>query len=140
MNQLTTTMKLSLCALALGTGVAAFGQPVITSFSGNGVLVCSNLAPGSVATVAWASSLAGPWCTNWAGLGAVTVDSNGAISVSVPMFYRVCGVAYTPPNMVLIPAGSFTMGDTLDGEGDAAPISVTVSVFYMDINLVSYSQ
>jgi formylglycine-generating enzyme required for sulfatase activity len=42
--------------------------------------------------------------------------------------------------MALIPAGSFTMGDTLDGESDAIPTSVTVSAFYMDTNLVSYSQ
>jgi formylglycine-generating enzyme required for sulfatase activity len=144
MNKATIAMKLSLCALALGTSVAAFGQPVITSFSGNGVLVCSNLAPGSVAAVQWASSLAGPWQTNWAGPGAVTVASNGTISVSVPMFYRVWGVAQTnsapPPGMVLIPAGSFTMGDTLDGEGDAVPTVTYVSAFYMDVNLVSYSQ
>ena len=45
-----------------------------------------------------------------------------------------------PPGMALIPAGSFTMGDILDGESDATPISVTVSAFYMDVNLVSYSQ
>ena len=134
------TMKLSLCALALGTVVAAFGQPVITSFSGNGVLVCSNLMPGSVATVAWASSLSGPWQTNWAGLAAVTADTNGAISVSVPMFYRVCGVPAAPSGMALIPAGWFTMGDTLDGEGDALPMSVYVSAFYMDVNLVQLSQ
>jgi formylglycine-generating enzyme required for sulfatase activity len=42
--------------------------------------------------------------------------------------------------MALIPAGAFTMGDTLDGESDAIPISVTVSAFYMDTNLVSFSQ
>jgi formylglycine-generating enzyme required for sulfatase activity len=42
--------------------------------------------------------------------------------------------------MAFIPAGSFTMGDTLDGESDAVPIGVTVSAFYMDKNLVSYSQ
>jgi formylglycine-generating enzyme required for sulfatase activity len=102
-------------------------------------LVCSNLMPGSVAAVAWASSLSGPWQTNWAGLAAVTADTNGAISVSVPMFYRVCGVPAAPSGMALIPAGSFTMGDTLDGEGDAIPMSVYVSAFYMDTNLVTYS-
>jgi len=32
------------------------------------------------------------------------------------------------------------MGDSMDGESDATPISVTVSAFYMDVNLVSYSQ
>jgi formylglycine-generating enzyme required for sulfatase activity len=45
-----------------------------------------------------------------------------------------------PPGMALIPAGSFTMGDTLDGHTDAVPVSVTVSAFYMDVNLESYSQ
>jgi formylglycine-generating enzyme required for sulfatase activity len=43
--------------------------------------------------------------------------------------------------MALIPAGAFTMGDNLDGESNAIPtVTVTVSVFYMDVNLVSYSQ
>jgi formylglycine-generating enzyme required for sulfatase activity len=60
------------------------------------------------------------------------------------MFYRVRGVAQVtnsaPTGTALIPAGSFTMGDNLDGEGDAIPITVTVSKFYMDTNLVSYSQ
>ncbi|SPE62401.1 hypothetical protein SBV1_820034 [Verrucomicrobia bacterium] len=47
----------------------------------------------------------------------------------------------TPQGMTLIPAGSFTMGDTLDGEPDAIPtVIVNVSAFYMDINLASYSQ
>jgi formylglycine-generating enzyme required for sulfatase activity len=45
-----------------------------------------------------------------------------------------------PPGMALIPAGTFTMGDTLDGELDAIPVTVTMSAFYMDVNLVSYSQ
>ena len=90
MNKTTSAMKLSLCALALGATMAAQAQaPVITSFSGNGVLVCSNLVPGSVATVEWASSLSGPWQTNWAGLDAVPVATNGMIQVSVPMFYQI---------------------------------------------------
>jgi formylglycine-generating enzyme required for sulfatase activity len=42
--------------------------------------------------------------------------------------------------MALVPAGSFTMGDTLDGNGDAIPMSIYVSAFYMDTNLVSYGQ
>ena len=42
--------------------------------------------------------------------------------------------------MALIPAGTFTIGDTLDGATDAIPTSVTVSGFYLDTNLVSYGQ
>jgi formylglycine-generating enzyme required for sulfatase activity len=42
--------------------------------------------------------------------------------------------------MSLIPAGTFTMGDTLDAETDAPPASVTLSAFYIDSNLVSYAQ
>jgi len=131
-------------ALAFVAGIthAAAQQPVMTSFSQNGILACTNLQPGTVASVEWASSLAGPWQTNWSGLDAVTVGPNGNIQVSVPMYYRVRGVAYTPTpsGMVLIPAGSFTMGDTLDGDANALPTNVYVSAFYMDTNLVSWSQ
>src|ERR1019366_8310816 len=132
-------------ALLAGVHQAAAQLPVITSFSQNGVLVCANLQTGSVASVQWASSLSGPWQTNWAGLGAVTADSNGTITVSVPMFYRVLGAAFTTntvtaDGMALIPAASFTIGDTLDRESDAIPTNVNVSAFYMDTNLVSYSQ
>jgi formylglycine-generating enzyme required for sulfatase activity len=45
-----------------------------------------------------------------------------------------------PAGMALIPAGPFTMGDTLDGESDAIPTAITVSAFYMATNLVSLSQ
>ncbi len=133
----SSRISVGLCALALAAGLTAQGAaPVITSFSGNGVLVCSNLAPGSVATVEWASSVTGPWTNNWAGLEAVTVDSNGLIQVSVPMFYRVRGIPAAPPGMVLIPAGSFTMGNCMDpGEGSSYELplhEVYVSAFYMD--------
>ena len=132
-------------ALLAGIHRAAAQLPVITSFSQNGLLVCSNLAPGLPASLQWSSSLSGPWQTNWAGFGAVTADSNGLIHVSVPMFYRVAGMPYptnglTSDGMALIPAGGFTMGDTLDGESDAIPTNIYVSAFYMDTNLVSYSQ
>jgi formylglycine-generating enzyme required for sulfatase activity len=59
----------------------------------------------------------------WAGFSWLTVERTNGMD-----------------GMALIPAGSFTMGDNLDGEGDAVPIGVTVSAFYMDMNLVSYSQ
>jgi sulfatase modifying factor 1 len=129
---------------------AAAQLPVITSFNINGVLTCSNLAPFSTATVIWATSPTGPWQTNLVGINPVTVSSNGTFTVNVPMllpatFYRVLGQAssggqFTSDGMALIPAGMFTMGDTLDGDSDDIPTNIYVSSFYMDTNLVSYTE
>jgi formylglycine-generating enzyme len=46
----------------------------------------------------------------------------------------------TPPGMLLIPAGSFVMGDTLDGMTNAVPVSTAVSAFYIDGDKVTLSQ
>jgi formylglycine-generating enzyme required for sulfatase activity len=109
---------------------------VTTSFSQNGVLVSTNLAPGSSATIQWASSLSG----SWNNLYSLTVASNDEIVASVPMFYRVLGVPATnSAGMAPVPAGSFMMGDTLDHEGDAVPTDIYVSAFDMHTNLVSYT-
>ena len=136
-------------ALSVGLHQASAQNPIITSFSQNGVLVCSGLQTGTVASVEWAASLAGPWQTNWASLTAVAVATNGTIQASVPMFYRVRGVAATnaiPTNtadgMALIPAGTFIMGNSIGDSDitDANPTNVTLSAFYMDTNLVTLSQ
>src|SRR5262249_38565666 len=47
-------------------------------------------------------------------------------------------VSSPPPGMVLIPAGPFTMGDTLDSLHQT--VTVTLSAFYMDINVVTWSK
>jgi formylglycine-generating enzyme required for sulfatase activity len=65
-----------------------------------------------------------------------TFVGNGAGLTNIP--YNA--VAAPPVGMALVPAGSFTMGDTLDGESDAVPVSATVSAFYMDVNLVSLAR
>ena len=52
-------------------------------------------------------------------------------------FFRLQPVT-VPAGMALIPAGWFTMGDTLDGELDALPTNIYVSAFVMDVNLVNY--
>jgi len=49
----------------------------------------------------------------------------------------------SPPGMVIIPAGEFTMGNSVAADTDitdAAPVSTTVSAFYMDVNEVTLSQ
>jgi formylglycine-generating enzyme required for sulfatase activity len=65
--------------------------------------------------------------------GVLNGDGGGLTNLHVATF--------APPlGMALIPAGAFTMGDDLDAELDANLVSVTVSAFYMDVNLISYSQ
>jgi formylglycine-generating enzyme required for sulfatase activity len=49
-------------------------------------------------------------------------------------------VAPAPQGMALVPAGAFTMGDSLDGLSNAVPVSTTVSAFYMDETEVTFSQ
>ncbi len=133
-------------ALTVGVFVTAQAQaPMIASFGRNGELVCTNLQPGSTASVVWADSLLGPWTNSPPGLDAVKADTHGAIRVSVPvlswsvpMFCRVRGTPSStnppaPANMVLIPDGPFTMGDSVDGDSFALPLhTVQVSAFYMD--------
>jgi len=78
--------------------------------------------------------------------GTVTANAfsgNGAglTNISASSVSGLSGTVTAPPGMALIPAGTFTMGDSLDNESDAMPtVSVTVSGFYMDVNLVSLSQ
>ncbi len=48
-----------------------------------------------------------------------------------------------PPGMVLVPAGAFTMGNSVAADTDitnAVPVSVTLSAFYLSINEVTLSQ
>jgi formylglycine-generating enzyme required for sulfatase activity len=70
-------------------------------------------------------------------------DYNRALSADeVQTLVKSNGGVKAPfSGMALIPAGPFMMGDSLDGERNAIPpVSVTVSAFYMDVNLVSFSQ
>ncbi|MSU59940.1 MAG: hypothetical protein EXS35_17525 [Pedosphaera sp.] len=84
--------------------------------------------------------------TNWTAIGTAVESPAGSgqyqftnsQATNYPQrFYRV---ALLSEPLVLIPSGTFTMGDTLDGLSDALPTSITVSSFYMDRNLVSLSQ
>ena len=104
---------------------------VITAFTPDGYITWLTLQPGTNYTVQTARSLAGP--SNW-------VDY-----VQVPTIYWFTTNRLYDPNppsgMVLIPAGSFTMGNCMDpGEGFSSELplhTVYVSGFYMDTNLVT---
>jgi uncharacterized repeat protein (TIGR03803 family) len=148
--------------LSLNTlyGTAQYGGS-----SGNGTVFSLSFAPqlaivpaGANVVLSWPTNVAGfdytgyalQSTTNlvspavWTNISPAPVILNGQNMVTNPIsgaqqFYRLIQPTI-PPGMALIPAGAFTMGDTLDGLGDAVPISATVSAFYMDTNLVSYSQ
>ena len=146
--RLSNQWLLILAALTAADLRANAQAPVVSSFSQTGVLAVTNLVPGSLASVEWASSVTGPWHTNWAGLDAVTVDTNGVIQVHVPTFYRVRGFASTnpPPGMVWIPPGTFVMGSP-ETEKERQTFlyetqhTVTLTQgFYMAKNLVSQGQ
>jgi len=103
---------------------------VTTAFRADGTLVWSGGTPGATYTVQISTTLAGGG--NW-------VDYNQLVaggSVSTNLI-----VSFNPPaGMALIPAGVFTIGDTLERDPDAIPTNVMVSAFYMDVNLVSSNQ
>ena len=118
-------MNLATVLLLAWASATVSGQaPAVASFRQNGLLVCTNLQPGTTASVLWARSVLGPWTNTWTGPNGVAVDSNGTIQISVPMtnataFCRVRGVGLTnsglppfpaPSNMVWVAAGTFTMG------------------------------
>jgi formylglycine-generating enzyme len=147
MNKFTRAMKLSLCALALGADAAAdAGAPVITNITMVGSTpqfgVHSDL--GITNQVQYCTNLTQGW---WLALTNLVVAESPYwfVDVGAPpspqRFYRTRVVGPTPSGMVLIPAGSFTMGNcmaTNEGDADELPLHpVYVSAFYMDRYKVS---
>ena len=102
----------------------------ITALRSDGTMVWSNALAGTNYIVQTVASF--PGGTNWTDyvqLHASNVGGTNRLFDPNP-----------PAGKAFIPGGVFTMGDTIDGESDAIPTNVTVSAFYMDVNLVSYSQ
>jgi formylglycine-generating enzyme required for sulfatase activity len=112
--------------------IALAGRQVVLSWpttATNFVLQSTtNLSPA-----AWSTNSPAPVVVN--GQNTVTNAISGT-----HQFYRLS--LLIPPGMAFIPAGSFTMGNSIGDSDitDANPTNVYVSAFYMDVNLVSYSQ
>jgi sulfatase modifying factor 1 len=102
----------------------------ITTFRPDGTLVWSNALAGTNYTIQTVSSLPGE--TNW--VSYVQIPATNSISTNLIVAF------YPPAGMVLIPAGVFTMGATLDAPLDDYPTNIYVSAFYMDVNLVNSNQ
>jgi sulfatase modifying factor 1 len=104
----------------------------ITAFNPDGTLVWSNAQPGATYTVQTVTFL--PGGTNWTDYLQIPTT----ISINTNQL-----IDFNPPaGMTLIPAGVFTIGNSIGDSDltDADPTNVTVSAFYTDVNLVSYSQ
>ena len=70
---------------------------------------------------------------DWSAISLEPTSVGGQKIVTNPisgtqMFFRL-SQPEVPSGMALIPAGTFTIGDTLDGINDATPTNVTVSAF-----------
>jgi hypothetical protein len=104
----------------------------ITAFTPDGYITWTNAQIGTNYTVQTARRLGA--ATNWVDYVQIPVSNN----VVTHRLYD----PNPPSGMVLIPAGSFTMGDCM-GDGvssDELPLhTVYVSALYMEKNLVTYS-
>ena len=122
-NNLTSgTVPLGQLSGITGGQLAAATWQLATNLNGGNAALASNVVSGISITNAFITNSI--FAGNGGGLTNVT-----AATLAIPQ------------GMALIPAGTFSMGDSLDGESDAMPTTnITVSAFYMDINLVSYAQ
>jgi formylglycine-generating enzyme len=150
-----TGTKLGFILLTLCECVAALGQqPIIVStrLSGpNLVLNGSNGLSGGTYSVLMSTNLTLP-SKQWTPVATNVLSESGGFTLIVTntlaqsgsqRFYSLelqSQPATTPDGMALIPAGAFTMGDTLDGLTNAIPTNIYVSAFYIETNLESYSQ
>jgi formylglycine-generating enzyme required for sulfatase activity len=111
-NALTVSISVST------NGGASYDLPA-TSLTG---AVGAGIAPGTGQKITWNAGQ--DWPTNFSANVRLSLTADDAV----------------PAGMALIPAGSFTMGDNLDGDTSAQPVhSVYVSAFYMDKYDVTYS-
>src|ERR1035438_8524776 len=145
-----TKLQCFFIGLALLAGVhPALAQPALGIVPTNNqvILFWPITTSGTNGVLQRATSLDSP---NWlSATDAFPVNYGSQIAVSVTnvtlaRFFRLSLVPPTADGMAFIPAGSFTMGDTLDNgapdNDNIPPTNVYVSAFYMDTNLVSLSQ
>ncbi len=146
-------MKTKLQSLFIGLALIAGVQLINAQVTNLGIAP----APGGQSILYWpvsttnyvlqtTTNLAAP---NWVtASNAVTVNAATVTNSSPAGYFRLLASTDTTAGMVLIPAGSFTMGNYLfyntatnDSEiTDANPTNVYVSAFYMDQTEVTWSE
>jgi len=124
-------------------------QPVSTTINSGSTAALSVVASGT-------APLTYQWYRGAVGTTTTPVGTNSAsfttpaLTATTTYWVRVSNTAgnvnsalatvtavTTPSDMALIPAGSFTMGDSLDGDSNAPLVTVNVSAFFMGKNEVT---
>jgi formylglycine-generating enzyme required for sulfatase activity len=127
--------------------IAAVGCAMMAETVPDGAIVAGEIAPGAVRTAELAAAAV---TSGKIADGAITSDKlaadltvngtftgDGAGLTNIP----ASAVVTAPPGMVRIPAGSFTMGDTLDGIADATPtVIANLSAYDIAVHEVTLSQ
>lgn len=128
----TRSVSATVAALILmgATAMAGDTNLVITSFDG-GTLTWTNIDPELYYHVEWLPSLTATnaWTGSFRGMQDLQ-STNGSITVSVPMFYRVVGTSsptytYTlSADSLLIPAGYYEGGSLLQIDPDLVSANI----------------
>lgn len=150
MKPLSQAISIALGALALGAAVAAQAATLMITDIAMVPRLTIQSDLGITNQIQYTNNLGQ---SDWTVLTNVVVTQSPYYFVDVTAppapqrFYRVVVPEVTPPTqpsgMVLIPAGSFTMGNSMDpaeGASKELPLHTNyVSAFYMDTNLVTYT-
>lgn len=138
-----TLIKVIVALALLASVHPVMAQPTLSITPGDKQVVLFWPSPITNCVLQSTTNLTSP---NWVAVNnVVLVTAGNKISVTVTntstaRFFRL-NLNMTTSGMALIPAGAFTMGDTFDHESAAIPtITVNVSAFYMDVNLVNSNQ
>ena len=119
-------------ALTAASSLTLSGSSSNTTLVPNASIVFGGSGASRTVTVTPASSQSGT--------ATITVTvSDGSLTASDTFVLTVVNAPAAPTGFALIPSGSFTMGDAVDGNesADAPTHTVTVSAFYMAKNLVT---